>query len=108
MDKQKLLENTVDLLESREAEISSLKEKLAAAAAAAASSSVDAKPKSAPPKVSGSRGRPSEVKRIQQLEKQVKELEKVIQKRFPNSMSALILAANSSTELELEHRCVYL
>ncbi len=44
----------------------------------------------------------SETKRVHQLEKQVKELEKIIQRRFPNSLSALILAANSSTALEHE------
>lgn len=52
----------------------------------------------------GPRSRSSEAKRVVQLERQVKELEKVIRKRFPNSLSALILAANSCTELELENR----
>ena len=36
-------------------------------------------------------------KRVQELERQVRGLNDVIRRRFPNSLSALILAATSST-----------
>lgn len=95
-DKQKLLDHTSQLLESKEADITRLKEKLSSLEHA---KSALAKPKG---RLIG------ETKRIVQLEKQVRELEKVIQKKFPNSLSALILAANSSTELELENKYVHM
>ena len=37
---------------------------------------------------------------MQQLERQVKELEEVIRRRFPNSLSALILASGRMAEKE--------
>lgn len=95
-NKQKLLDQTSELLKSKEAEMVGLREKLVCLEAAKAKSS-------ARPGVPASRGH---TRKVQQLEKQVKELEQVIRKKFPNSLSALILAANSSTELELENRYV--
>ena len=41
-----------------------------------------------------------EARRVQQLERQVKELEEVIRRRFPNSLSALILASGRMAEKE--------
>ena len=41
------------------------------------------------------RNRGADAKKIQQLERHVKELETIIQKRFPNSLSALILTSNT-------------
>lgn len=51
---------------------------------------------------SGIRARGVEARRVVQLERQVKELEKVIQKRFPNSLSALILASSGEVDAELD------
>lgn len=39
------------------------------------------------------RSRTAEARRVQQLERQVKEMENIIKKRFPNSLSALILSS---------------
>lgn len=97
-NKQKLLDQTSELLKSKEAEIVGLREKLVCLEAAKAKSS-------ARPGVPAHASR-GHTRKVQQLEKQVKELEQVIRKKFPNSLSALILAANSSTELELENRYV--
>ena len=36
---------------------------------------------------------PASARRIQELEKQVQDLKNIIQKRFPNSLSAMILAS---------------
>lgn len=44
------------------------------------------------------RGRAGEAKRVQQLEHQVRELEEVIRRRFPNSLSALILTSGTVTQ----------
>ena len=44
------------------------------------------------------RGRAGEAKRVQQLERQVRELEEVIRRRFPNSLSALILTSGAVTD----------
>ena len=45
------------------------------------------------------KGRAASARRIQDLERQVKEMEAIIQRRFPNSISALILASGkTSTE----------
>jgi len=44
------------------------------------------------------RGRAGEAKRVQQLEHQVRELEEVIRRRFPNSLSALILTSGAVTQ----------
>lgn len=44
------------------------------------------------------RGRAGEAKRVQQLEHQVRELEEVIRRRFPNSLSALILTSGAATQ----------
>ena len=40
----------------------------------------------------GARSRAAEARRVQQLEQQVREMENIIKKRFPNSLSALILS----------------
>ena len=85
-------------MQAKAAEIASLQRKVASLEVAATAA---ANAKSAPTKGS-SRGRRSigEAGRILQLEKQVKELEKIIQKKFPNSLAALVLAANSTAETE--------
>ncbi len=49
------------------------------------------------------KARGAEARRVAQLESQVRELEKVIQKRFPNSLSALILASNSGVDTGSTH-----
>ncbi len=105
-DNQKMVDNTLQLLNAKEAEVVSMKERLAALD--------EERSKPAPPSSSSAAARSGtsrhrggfEARRIKQLEKHVRELEKVIQKRFPNSLSALVLAANSSSELEAENRCV--
>ncbi|XP_051781305.1 centrosomal protein of 162 kDa [Erpetoichthys calabaricus] len=43
-----------------------------------------------------------DLKRIQELERQVKEMEEIIRKRHPNSLPALIYAAASATSREVE------
>lgn len=80
---QKLLGQTTQLLKSKEEELNSLQEKVA---------SLELEKSKFVLKLSGAK---EHKKKIQQLEKQVKELEGVIKKRFPNSLSALVLAANS-------------
>ena len=97
-EKIKLLDHTSELLKAKETEVGVLREKLVSLESSASSS----KARPAGGKTGSKPRSSSEAKRILQLEKHVRELEKVIQKRFPNSLSALILAANSSTELELE------
>lgn len=87
---QKQLEQVLELLKSKETEVTGLRDKVA---------SLQSENQKAAQKVS-SKSHAADIKRIRQLEKTVKELEKVIQKRFPNSLSALVLAANSSTSLE--------
>ena len=59
---------------------------------------------------SRTKSRGAEARRVVQLESQVRELEKVIQKRFPNSLSALILASNREADTEdraKTPRCVH-
>ena len=89
-DKQKRVDEAMERLRAKEVEIESMKGRLVELEAAR-SKSARSKP-----------ARSSEARRIKHLESHVRELEKVIQKRFPNSLSALILAANSSTEMEME------
>ena len=78
-ENQRLLDKDCELLHSKEEEIASLREKLAALEG-------EGKKKS-------TQSRAAEARRVQQLEHQVKELENIIKKRFPNSLSALILSS---------------
>ena len=78
-ENQRLLDKDCELLHSKEEEISNLKEKIA-------SLEGEGKKRSA-------LSRATEARRVQQLEHQVKELENIIKKRFPNSLSALILSS---------------
>ena len=98
-EKLKKLENVSELLKSKEAEIIKMKDRLESLESLKTKPVLKSVPKSGPK---------SEAKRVQQLQKQVKDLEKVIQKKFPNSLSALVLAANSSTVVEQETRSVHL
>ena len=102
-NKEKMVEDTMELLKAKEVEVVSMKERLASLEATRAKTD----PPSSQARPGPSRSRASEARRIKQLEKHVKELETVIQKRFPNSLSALILAANNSTEQEVESRYVF-
>ena len=79
-ENQRLLDKDYELLHSKEEEIAILREKLAAF--------VEGEGKK---KSTQSRG--AEARRVQQLEHQVKELENIIKRRFPNSLSALILSS---------------
>ena len=47
-------------------------------------------------KKAASKSRSADARRIHQLERQVRDLNDIIKKRFPNSLSALIMAAKSS------------
>ena len=78
-DNQRLLDKDYELLHSKEEEIASLREKLA-------SLEGEGRKRSA-------QSRAAEARRVQQLENQVRELENIIKKRFPNSLSALILSS---------------
>lgn len=98
-DKQKVADNAMELLKTKEVEVLSMKERL---------ESLEAEKAKTPSSSQARRGGGSESRRIRQLEKNVKELEKVIQKRFPNSLSALILAANNSSEQEVESRYAFM
>ena len=81
---RKRLKNISAVLKSREVEIAKLKKNIA---------TLECEKTKISSQMSNERRRDS--KKIQQLVKQVKDLEKVIQKRFPNSLAALIMAANS-------------
>ena len=78
-ENQRLLDKDTELLHSKEEEIASLRERLASLEGEGKKTSVQS--------------RAAEARRVQQLENQVKELENVIKKRFPNSLSALILSS---------------
>lgn len=78
-ENQQLLDRDCELLHSKEEEIVSLKEKLASLEGEGKQKSV--------------RSRATEARRVQQLEQQVREMENIIKKRFPNSLSALILSS---------------
>ena len=79
-ENQRLLDKDTELLHSKEEEIASLRERLA---------SLEGEGK----KKTSVQSRAAEARRVQQLENQVKELENIIKKRFPNSLSALILSS---------------
>ena len=79
-ENQRLLDKDFELLHSKEEEIAILREKLAAFVKG------EGKKKS-------TQSRGAEARRVQQLEHQVKELENIIKRRFPNSLSALILSS---------------
>ena len=78
-ENQRLLDKDTELLHSKEEEIASLRERLASLEGEGKKTSVQS--------------RAAEARRVQQLENQVKELENIIKKRFPNSLSALILSS---------------
>ena len=82
-ENQAQLDQDCKLMREKDKEIASLKEKISALEAGVSNQKGS----------SGARTRGLEARRVVQLERQVKELEKVIQKRFPNSLSALILAS---------------
>ena len=79
-ENQRLLDKDTELLHSKEEEIASLSERLASL-------------KGEGKKKTSVQSRAAEARRVQQLENQVKELENIIKKRFPNSLSALILSS---------------
>lgn len=80
-ENQCLLDKDCELLRSKEQEVASLKEKLA-------SLEMEGKEKK-----ESAQSRAAEARRVQQLEQQVREMENIIKKRFPNSLSALILSS---------------
>ncbi|XP_048452674.1 centrosomal protein of 162 kDa-like [Rhincodon typus] len=93
-ENQEMLDKDAARLKAANVEIEKLKvqvEKLAAYS----------RDKNSPPE-KRAKGRALEAKRIQDLERQVKEMEKIIQRRYPNSLPALIYAAASVPETDSE------
>ena len=87
----KQLDHISERLKSRNAEVAALKEEVA--------SLEEAKLKAATKRAApATGGQAKNARRVQELEKQVKELERVIQKRFPNSLAALVMAASSPNQ----------
>ena len=96
---QTQLDRDCELMRAKDREIASLRETLAGLEATQLTKGM-----------SRTKARGAEARRVAQLEKQVRELEKVIQKRFPNSLSALILASSrepdTSTTSDQRTGCV--
>lgn len=81
-ENQRLLDKDCELLRSKEEEVASLRDKLASLEELEGKGRKDS-----------SQSRAAEARRVQQLEQQVREMENIIKKRFPNSLSALILSS---------------
>ncbi|XP_067882965.1 centrosomal protein of 162 kDa [Heterodontus francisci] len=93
-ENQEMLDKDAARLKAANVEIEKLKgqvEKLTA----------DSRDRNSPPE-KRAKGRALEAKRIQDLERQVKEMEEIIRRRYPNSLPALIYAAASVPEADSE------
>ncbi|XP_048386826.1 centrosomal protein of 162 kDa isoform X5 [Stegostoma tigrinum] len=93
-ENQEMLDKDAARLKAANVEIEKLKEQVEKLTAYS-------RDKNSPPE-KRAKGRALEAKRIQDLERQVKEMEKIIQRRYPNSLPALIYAAASVPETDSE------
>ncbi|XP_038655211.1 centrosomal protein of 162 kDa isoform X1 [Scyliorhinus canicula] len=93
-ENQEMLDKDAARLKAANIEIEKLKEQVEKLAAYS-------REKHSPPE-KRAKGRALEAKRIQDLERQVKEMEEIIRRRYPNSLPALIYAAASVSEAECE------
>uniref|UniRef100_UPI00398ECD58 centrosomal protein of 162 kDa n=1 Tax=Pristiophorus japonicus TaxID=55135 RepID=UPI00398ECD58 len=86
-ENQEMLDKDAARLKAANVEIEKLKEQVEKLTA-------DSRNRNSPPE-KREKGRALEAKRIQDLERQVKEMEEIIRRRYPNSLPALIYAAAS-------------
>lgn len=93
-ENQEMLDRDTARLKTANVEIEKLKEQIEKLAA-------DSKIRNSPPE-KRAKGRALEAKRIQDLERQVKEMEEIIRRRYPNSLPALIYAAASVPDASAE------
>ncbi|XP_078068577.1 centrosomal protein of 162 kDa [Mustelus asterias] len=93
-ENQEMLDKDAARLKAANVEIEKLKEQVEKLAAYS-------KENHSPPE-KRAKGRALEAKRIQDLERQVKEMEEIIRRRYPNSLPALIYAAASVSEADSE------
>ncbi|XP_051880397.1 centrosomal protein of 162 kDa isoform X2 [Pristis pectinata] len=93
-ENQEMLDKDAARLKAANVEIEKLKEQIQKLAA-------DSKVRNSPPE-KRAKGRALEAKRIQDLERQVKEMEEIIRRRYPNSLPALIYAAASIPDTSSE------
>ncbi|XP_055492356.1 LOW QUALITY PROTEIN: centrosomal protein of 162 kDa [Leucoraja erinacea] len=93
-ENQEMLDRDTARLKTANGEIEKLKEQIEKLAA-------DSKSQKSPPE-KRAKGRALEAKRIQDLERQVKEMEEIIRRRYPNSLPALIYAAASVPDASAE------
>ncbi|XP_078398606.1 centrosomal protein of 162 kDa isoform X2 [Cetorhinus maximus] len=93
-ENQEMLDKDASRLKAANVEIEKLKEQVEKLTAFS-------REKHSPPE-KRAKGRALEAKRIQDLERQVKEMEEIIRRRYPNSLSALIYAAASVPEADSE------
>ncbi|XP_078255970.1 centrosomal protein of 162 kDa isoform X6 [Rhinoraja longicauda] len=93
-ENQEMLDRDTVRLKTANLEIEKLKEQIEKLAA-------DSKVRNSPPE-KRAKGRALEAKRIQDLERQVKEMEEIIRRRYPNSLPALIYASASVPDASAE------
>ncbi|XP_041044555.1 centrosomal protein of 162 kDa isoform X4 [Carcharodon carcharias] len=93
-ENQEMLDKDTSRLKAANVEIEKLKEQVEKLTAFS-------REKHSPPE-KRAKGRALEAKRIQDLERQVKEMEEIIRRRYPNSLPALIYAAASVPEADSE------
>ncbi|XP_069743547.1 centrosomal protein of 162 kDa isoform X2 [Narcine bancroftii] len=93
-ENQEMLDKDTARLKAANIEIEKLKEQIEKLAS-------NSKVKNSPPE-KRAKGRAIEAKRIQDLERQVKEMEEIIRRRYPNSLPALIYAAASVPDASVE------
>ncbi|XP_062896387.1 centrosomal protein of 162 kDa isoform X3 [Mobula hypostoma] len=94
-ENQEMLDKDAARLKAANVEIEKLKEQVEKLTA-------DSKVRNSPPE-KRAKWRTLEAKRIQDLERQVKEMEEIIRRRYPNSLPALIYAAASIPDASLEN-----
>ncbi|XP_072106366.1 centrosomal protein of 162 kDa isoform X2 [Mobula birostris] len=94
-ENQEMLDKDAARLKAANVEIEKLKEQVEKLTA-------DSKVRNSPPE-KHAKWRTLEAKRIQDLERQVKEMEEIIRRRYPNSLPALIYAAASIPDASLEN-----
>ncbi|XP_065906639.1 centrosomal protein of 162 kDa-like isoform X1 [Dysidea avara] len=92
MENQQLIENNVELVQQKDKEITTLKEKLSK--------------KITDKKLTKERA--ADAARIQQLEKQIKAMETSIRRRYPDSITSLIYASKSSEDDSSSNHTTYL
>ena len=95
------LEEAAKLLKSREAEVSSQREEIMALKEEVAVLEATKMRMASQRAATTAGGGAKSTRRIQELEKQVREMERVIQKKFPNSLAALVMAASSPDQEDL-------